>query len=243
MNNSAHLPGRYDDPELLDRLAAAYVMGSMGRLPRRRFERLVRSRASAAQALTKWEHHGAALAAVVPPVQPSAAVWHGIERRTGLAASAPRRWVGWLRPTLGFACGLLLTVGVVRLQPDWIVPADLPPQAVLPASYVGLLTDGAGRPAALASSRRRGADLSVKLLQPLAVPAGQVAVLWALHKDRPPFRLGALQAAPKQMLKMPDTSEALLSEVDELGVSFEPSADAARPSSAFVLRGHCVKLW
>ena len=243
MNGAEHPAGRYGNPELLDRLAAAYVVGTLGRLPRRRFERLVRSREPAAHALKKWENHGAALAAVVLPVQPSSAVWRGIERRTGLAAPAPRRWVGWLRPALGFACGLLMTVGVVRLQPDWIVPADLPPQAVLPASYVGLLTDGAGRPAALASSRRRGADLSVKLLQPLAVPAGQVAVLWALPEDRPPFRLGALQAAPKQMLKMPDTSEALLSEVDELGVSFEPSADAARPSSAFVLRGHCVKLW
>jgi hypothetical protein len=45
------------------------------------------------------------------------------------------------------------------------------------------------------------------------------------------------------MLKMSDTSEALLSEVDELGVSFEPSADSAGPSAGFVLRGHCVKLW
>lgn len=243
MSGPVSSPDRYDDPELLDRLAAAYVVGTLGRLPRRRFERLVRSRALAAQALTKWENHGAALAAVVPPVQPSAAVWHGIERRTGLAASAPRRWVGWLRPALGFACGLLLTVGAVRLQPDWIVPAELPPQAVLPASYVGLLTDGAGRPVALASSRRRGVDLSVKLLQPLAVPAGRVAVLWALPRDGAPFRLGALQAAPKQILKLSGTSEALLSEVDELGVSFEASVDAARPSSAFVLRGHCVKLW
>ena len=243
MSGPVNTPGRYDDPELLDRLAAAYVVGTLGRLPRRRFERLVRSRAPAAQALTKWESHGAALAAVVPPVQPSPAVWRGIERRTGFAASRSRRPAGWRRLALGFACGLLLTVGVARLQPDWIVPANLPPQAVLPASYVGLLTDADGRPAALASSRRRGADLSVKLLQPLALPAGQVAVLWALPKDRPPFRLGALQAAPKQMLKMPDTSEALLSEVDELGVSFEPSADATGPSAGFVLRGHCVKLW
>lgn len=243
MSGPVNTPGRYDDPELLDRLAAAYVVGTLGRLPRRRFERLVRSRAPAAQALTKWESHGAALAAVVPPVQPSPAVWRGIERRTGFAASQSRPPAGWRRLALGFACGLLLTVGVARLQPDWIVPANLPPQAVLPASYVGLLTDADGRPAALASSRRRGVDLSVKLLQPLAVPAGQVAVLWALPKDRPPFRLGALQAAPKQMLKMPDTSEALLSEVDELSVSFEPSADATGPSAGVVLRGHCVKLW
>lgn len=243
MNGAEHPAGRYGNPELLDRLAAAYVLGTLGRLPRRRFERLVRSRESAARALKKWENRGAALAAVVPPVEPSSAVWRGIERRTGLGAPASRRWAGWLRPALGFACGLLLTVGVVRLQPDWIVSANLPPQAVLPASYVGLLTDAEGRPAALASSRRRGVDLSVKLLQPLAVPAGQVAVLWALPKGRAPFRLGALQAAPKQMLKMSDSSEALLSEVDELGVSFEPSADSPRPSAAFVLRGHCVKLW
>ncbi|MBL8466636.1 anti-sigma factor [Methyloversatilis discipulorum] len=239
---------KYDHPELLDRLAAAYVFGTLGRLPRRRFERLVRSSEAAARALRTWEMHGAALAAAVPPVQPSPAVWSEIERRTGGAPRVrpvtQRRWRDWLRPALGFAFGLLVAVGVVREQPQWVLPSDLPEHAVLPASYVGLLLDAAGKPAALASSRRHGVELSVKLLQPLVVPQGAQAVLWALPKDAAPFRLGVLRADAKQVITMAGTSEALLSAVGELAVSIEPvGATAPQPSGDFLLRGHCVKLW
>lgn len=239
---------KYDHPELLDRLAAAYVFGTLGRLPRRRFERLVRSSEAAARALRTWEMHGAALAAAVPPVQPSLAVWAEIERRTGGAPRvrpvAQRRWRDWLRPALAFAFGLLVAVGVVREQPQWVLPSDLPEHAVLPASYVGLMLDAAGKPAALASSRRHGMELSVKLLQPLLVPDGAEAVLWALPKEGAPFRLGVLRTDAKQVITMAGTSEALLATVGELAVSIEPvGAAAAQPSGDFLLRGHCVKLW
>lgn len=239
---------KYDaHPELLDRLACAYVFGTLGRLPRRRFARLAGSSEAAARALRTWEAHSAALAAAVPPVQPSPAVWAEIERRTfGTTGfdSSRRRWTDWLRPVLGFALGLLLTVGVVRQQPDWVLPSDLPAQAVLPASYIGLLLDASGKPAALASSRRHGVELSVKFLQTPVVPAGHEAVLWALPQDGAPFRLGTLRAGAKQVLTMPGTSEALLAKVSELALSLEPAGEtAARPTGVFVLRGHCVKLW
>ncbi len=239
---------KYNSPELLDRLAAAYVFGSLGRLARRRFERLARDSSDAARALQRWEAHSAALATAVPPVQPAPAVWAEIERRTGGAArvrTAPgRRGMNWLRPAFGFALGLVLTVGVVRLQPDLVVPSDVPPQAVLPASYVGLLLDAAGKPAALVSSRRHGVELSVKLLQPLALPAGSEAVLWALAKDMPPLRLGVLRSDAKQTLSMSATSETLLSKVTELAVSVAPAGTAGAPTPGdFMLRGHCVKLW
>lgn len=239
---------RYDRPELLDRLAAAYVFGTLGRLARRRFERLAGSSEAAARALRTWEMHGSALAAVVPPVQPSPAVWAEIERRTGGAPrvrAQPRsRWTAWMRPALGFAFGLLVAVGVVREQPDWVLPSNLPEHAVLPASYVGLMLDASGRPAALASSRRHGVELSVKLLQPLTVPPDREATLWALPKDGAPFRLGALRADAKQLITLSGTSETLLADVVELAVSIEPAGPAAaQPSGDFVLRGHCVKLW
>lgn len=240
---------KYDRPELLDHLASAYVFGTMGRLARRRFERLVRSSPLAASALRTWEMHGAALATSVPPVQPSPAVWAEIERRTGLAprvAAVPRRpWLDWLRPGLGFALGLLVAVGVMHQQPDGVSPPEkLPEHAVLPASYVGLMLDSSGRPATLASSRRHGVELSIKWLQPLAVPAGRDAVLWALPKEGAPFRIGTVSADAKQVITMRDTSEKLLAQVAELAVSLEPAGTSAdQPSGDFLLRGHCVKLW
>lgn len=236
---------RYDDPELLDRLAAAYVFGVLARLPRRRFQRMVRVSAAAAAALHRWETHATSLAAVVPPVQPSPHVWAQIERRTGVAprrVSWRQRWLDWLRPALGFAAGLLLAVGIVRLQPEWVLPPVPSAQTGLPASYVGVLVDASARPAVLASSLRHGRELSVKFLRPLDVPPGRVAVLWALPRQGAAFRLATLGVQAKQVVVMAGTSETLLAQVAELAVSFE-SAAAERPSSDYVLRGHCVKLW
>ncbi len=236
----------YDSVELLDRLAANYVFGTPGSRARRRFERLVRSNVAAAQALQAWEARSAALSAVIPPVSPPPGVWARIEQRIGGPApqAASRRWANWLRPALGFVFGLIATVGLVRWQPQWVLPSDLPPKAVLPASYVGLLLDASGRPAALASSLKHGAQISVKLLQPLALPAGKVAVLWALPDQAPPFVLTRLGGDTKQLLAMPGSSEALLASVSELAVSIEDAAGTpASPAAPFLLRGHCVKLW
>lgn len=235
---------RYDDPELLDRLAAACVFGTLSPRARRRFLRLTRRSDAAARALHVWEAHSARLAAVVPPVQPAPRVWQEIERRTG-GGRATRGWRAWLRPALGFALGVLITVSIVGLLPERGPAPDLPAHSVLPASYVGLLLDRDGRPAALASSRRHGRDLGVKFLHAPVLSGGQVVVLWALPKQGQPFRLGTLQPQAKQLITLADTSEKLLADVAELAVSIEAAgsppevADPAR----FVLRGHCVKLW
>src|SRR2546427_8587158 len=53
----------------------------------------------------------------------------------------------------------------------------VPESDVLPQSYVGLLIDAAGKPTVLASSKRHGRLMTVKLLQPVAIPVGSVAQL------------------------------------------------------------------
>lgn len=68
----------------------------------------------------------------------------------------------------------------------------------------------------------------MKLLQPLVVPEGAEAVLWALPKDGAPFRLGVLRTDAKQVITMAGTSEALLAAVGELAVSIEPVGAARR---------------
>ena len=133
---------------------------------------------------------------------------------------------------------------MLRLQPGLI---GMEPRAdALPQSYVGLLTDAAGKATVLASSRRQGKVLTVKLLQPVAVPAGRVAQLWALPKDgSAAFPVGVVPGSGAATIALADTSEKLFFNVARLAVSLEPAparlGDA--PSSEFVLSGHCVKLW
>ncbi len=241
-------------PERLDRLAREYALGTLAGGARRRFERVLRQSPAAALAVGIWQERLATLSGSVPAMQPRAAVWQGLEQRLFTPAGAPAparnppwRWLAGLfsARTLGSAlAGVFLCVLVLRLQPG-LIGAE-PQQEALPASYVGLLTDAAGKPTVLASSRRHGRQLTVKLLQPLAVPSDKVAQLWALPRDGgAPFPVGTLPAQGSGTLALADSSEKLFFAVSQLAVSFEaaPVLRGGAPSGAFVLSGHCVKLW
>lgn len=243
----------YLQPERLDRLAREYVLGTLSGRARRRFERVLAASPAAALAVGAWQERFAVLAASVPPMQPREAAWQGLERRLfPTAAAAPRvagfgAWLaGLLSPSSfgGVLAGVLLCVAVLRLQPG-LIGLQAPPEA-LPQSYVGLLSDGAGRPTVLASSLRHGRQLSVKLLQPVSVPAGRVAQLWALPRDgSAPFAVGVVPDHGSATLALADSSEQLFFNVTRLAVSLEaaPAAAGAAPSMPFVLIGPCVKLW
>jgi anti-sigma-K factor RskA len=242
-------------PERLEALARDYALGTMTGGARRRFERVLRDHAAARGAVMQWSERLTHLAQSVPARQPSDAVWRGLEQRLfPTTARAPAKvpwWKSWLptRQLLGGAlAGLLVAVVLVRQQPEW---AGLEAyRDDLPASYVGLLsaTPG-GPPAVLASSRRQGRQLTVKMLQPITVPEGRVAQLWALPKDGAPFPVAVVPAGVAQgksvSLALSDTSEKLFFTVPRLGISLEaaPAKPGDAPSGDFVLAGPCVKLW
>jgi anti-sigma-K factor RskA len=238
-------------PERLDRLAREYALGTLAGPARRRFERLLRNAPAAARAVGAWQERLGGLAGTVPPMQPRDSVWRAIDQR--LFASprvAPRGPLQWLQGVLpvralgGVLAGALLCVGLLRFQPGLI---GLEPQSdTLPQSYVGLLTDSAGRPTVLASSKRHGTVMTVKLLQPVAIPAGSVAQLWALPKDgSAAFPVGVVPGNGTATVALADTSEKLFFNVSQLAVSIEaaPAKAGGKPSGDFVLSGHCVKLW
>ncbi|MCW5664823.1 MAG: anti-sigma factor [Piscinibacter sp.] len=238
-------------PELLDRLAREYALGTLHGGARRRFERVLQGSPAARMALGTWQERLGQLAASLPPLEPREQVWQGLEQRLFPAAAAPAaaRRGGWLAALLsgrtlgGALAGVLLCVLLLRTQPGLI--GMEPASDGLPASYVGLLTDASGKPTVLASSRRHGRTLTVKMLQPVAVPAGRVAQLWALPKEGAPFPVGVVPASGSARVTLADSSEKLFFTVPRLAVSFEPApaAPGSAPSSEFVLTGNCVKLW
>lgn len=66
-------------PELLDRLAAAYALGSLRGGARRRLETLARRQPEIRQACLRWQHRLASLNELVPQIQPPPHVWQRIE--------------------------------------------------------------------------------------------------------------------------------------------------------------------
>jgi len=241
-------------PERLDRLAREYALGTLAGPARRRFERLLRQTPAAMRAVGAWQERLAGLASAVPAMQPGESVWRALEHRLFVssprAAPAPARPLQWLwgllsvRALGGALAGVFLCALLLRLQPGLI--GMEPQRDALPESYVGLLTDAEGKPTVLASSKRHGKRMTVKLLQPVVIPAGSVAQLWALPKDgSAAFPVGVVPGSGSATVDLADTSEKLFFNVSRLAVSIEaaPAKTGDAPSGAFILSGHCVKLW
>lgn len=228
-------------PERLERLAREYALGTLSGGARRRFERVLAQSPAAGRAVAAWQERLTVLSASLPPMAPRSAVWQGLEQRL---FAPSRKSGGWWRALGGVLAGVLLCSVLLRMQPGLI---GLEPQsAALPASYVGLLTDLEGKPAVLASSRRHGRQLTLKLLQTLTLPADRVAQLWALPSDgSAPFPIGVVPARGTTTLTLSDSSEKLFFKVSRLAVSLEAAAaqPGDKPTQPFVLSGHCVKLW
>jgi anti-sigma-K factor RskA len=229
-------------PERLDKLAREYALGTLAGGARRRFEQVLRQSPQAEQAVAAWQERYTVLAEGLPPMAPRPGVWQGLEERL-FPATAKRR-TGWWQLAGGVLAGVMLSSAVLRLEPGLI---GLESRAeALPASYVGLLTDAAGTPTVLASSRRHGRQLAVKLLKPLAIPSGRVAQLWAYPQDgSAPFPVGVLPPSGSASVLLADTSEKLFFKVSRLAVSYEnaPATTGQAPTGPLVLSGHCVKLW
>jgi hypothetical protein len=126
------------------------------------------------------------------------------------------------------------------------VPIDaiVQERGTLPQSYVGLLTDSTGAATILASSTRHGRTMSIKVLRPIEVPAGQgaPAVGAAARRRAVPARRRA--ARRQGQLRDARHVEKLLSNVPRLAVSIQDApAKAGDAPAGFILTGHCVKLW
>lgn len=256
---------RYTHPALLDHLASAYVLGTLGGGARRRFVRLLRDRSDLQLLVAQWEGRLGLLASSVPVQQPPQRVWAAIEARTrqrDVKEAAPQGgWMGalWrrhgvLQGLAGVVLGAVATVALVAAVPTWFVSSDqvaLRAGDKLPQAYVGLLTDAAGNGKVLVSSLRHGRTLTVKAIGPITLPATPATmadaapqlVLWAVPADGAPFALGTVPVTGSAVSALPDTSEKLLLKVSKLMVTLETSATPQVPSGVVLFTGNCAKLW
>ncbi|MBW8317461.1 MAG: RNA polymerase subunit sigma-70, partial [Hydrogenophaga sp.] len=112
-------------PELLDRLASAYALGTLRGGARRRFEALAREQAPVRAAALIWQSRVASMNELQAPVEPSPVVWtriHNLVRaeseqvamaaaRTAKVQPAPGGWLRSLALWRGTtAAGALATV-------------------------------------------------------------------------------------------------------------------------------------
>jgi anti-sigma-K factor RskA len=144
----------YADPDLFDRLAAEYALGTLRGPARRRFERLLSGDAHLRDSAENWELRVNLLGESAPAVAPPARVWEGIAERIGPAA-APKRdsLLNRLWASLGF----------------WRAASLLAPAAAALAVYVALQPPDAGQEQ-IAALNQRLAGIETKLASAESTP-------------------------------------------------------------------------
>lgn len=236
----------YERPELLDKLAGAYVLGTMAARARPRFARLLGQSTVAQRAVADWNNKLAPLFHAVAPVAPPDTVWNAIAARTrprreAAGLSWRERLLSWSRPALGFCVGAIFAIGAVNMNAHMFGMHHV--DHALPASYVGVLSDAQGRTVLSAGSHRRGNTMTLKLHQPLAIPPGLVARLWALPEQGAPVPIANVPASGKIMVTLDAPAEEVFAKVPRLALSYERDPAASAPTAPFVLSGPCVKFW
>lgn len=252
-------------PELVDRLAADYVAGTLRGGARRRMEQVAAHNPMVAAALADWATRLLPLFEEVDPLAPRPGLWrriasnlpvsnHPTARPAGPGQQAPRpgasgrsavgAWVGGiLAGVLGLGLTLTLTG---QLPAPWRAPAPQGQSTLLPDSYVGVLATADGKPGLIVSSLRRGRELEIKTLAPVEVPAGQTLVLWRIDAQGQVAAIGPVPKGKDKVYRVPLPTEAetLFFPAVALGLSLEAQgAQPSAPSGPYVYQGLCGKLW
>jgi anti-sigma-K factor RskA len=101
-----------DHPQIIDSLAAEYVLGTLRGPARRRFEKWRATNPLVQERCRFWEENLMQLAKGVRPIRPPPRVWEGIRARLHLTIREPRRRPGRM---LAIAASVLLVAGLSAL--------------------------------------------------------------------------------------------------------------------------------
>ena len=254
----------HQSPELLDRLAAEYSLGTLAGGARRRFEAVMKLHPPVARAVARWDTRLEPMGAQLPELDAGEALWSRIEQRVGgesaggrsggrtvvrTVVNTPSTW--WQRllspiPAGALAFGLMLGIGAPTI---WQVLQADGNETQLPQSYVGVLSTAEGKQGLVVSSLRRGKTVDFKTVQVVAVPPGSQLFLWTLDAKGVAQPVGVLPALVSSAggmvsLRLERTAEEVFARAVELAVTVEISgAQPAQPTFPYVYRGQCGKLW
>lgn len=244
---------RYDDPQLQEALAAAYVGGALQGLARRRFETLMRTRPDLRRRVEAWEDRLTPLADATPEVTPPARLWRNLQQRIAPNSAAPAQAGGGFWNNLAFwrpfgavaACLAVLLTGFASytLLDSWPEEEVAGAEQIAP-SYVAVLADDANQPVLVVTAFRGPWRLTVEPLRDLTPYQGKVFQVWAIEKGSGTTR-PLLQVSSGEVLRQPlgqegwdaiKTSESLAVTVEDAG------AAPAAPTGPVLFSGPCLNL-
>ncbi|WP_028601351.1 anti-sigma factor [Ottowia thiooxydans] len=232
----------HQNPELLDRLAASYALGTLRGPARRRFETIAREQAPVRAAALIWQSRMSSLNELQPSAQPAPVVWTRIDnlvradREQATQAEVRHRAIqaggsnegrgGWLR-SLSFwrvssAVGAAATVAavVVGLNVRQELDSEIATlQAAPQIQYVAVLADDKAAASMLVTFDAKNKKLILQRVGNYQESADRSLQLWALPPSGGPKSLGVL--SNDKLLRL-TAGESDVREVPTLAISLEP---------------------
>jgi anti-sigma-K factor RskA len=253
-------------PELLERLASSYALGTLRGPARRRFETMAREQPAVRAAALTWQGHLASINELQPSVEPAPAVWTRIdnlvqaEREQAAmlhARIAPPRpetgaWARWLRSLAvwraataiaAFATVVTITVGVGLRAELGTEVARLQKelQASPQVEYVAVLADQQSAASMLVTFDPKTSKLTLQRVGNYHEANDRSLQLWALPPTGGPQSLGVL--GQEQLVRL-TAGESAVREVPALAVSLEPKGgvpSATGPTGPVLFKGALIR--
>lgn len=207
---------RYRDQNLLDRLAAEYVLGTLHGRARRRFERVLVESHQARSAVWRWEQRLGPLAAASGSVQPSASVWKGVEKRIGAQQQrTPWHERLWLWRGLALAATAAAAAFAILLR---TAPAPGP-------QYVAVFSSEQAQPLWVVSADFERRRVSIRPVSAEPPAADKSYELWVLPAGgAAPRSMGLLPTGDAAVeTELPPAVQSVLSDAQGLAISLEPA--------------------
>jgi anti-sigma-K factor RskA len=233
----------YRNPELRDRLAAEFVLGTLVGPARARFQSLLRYDPGLRDTVARWEARLGPLVHAGTDIAPPERVWRGLQRRIQRRERRPRWWGSlalWrFVAGTGAAFALILAV-VIATMPQ--------PEATM--STVAVLSDEAGNPAMVVAwppmQAMHDPHVRVKIMQehPAMAPSTSWE-LWVLPGGKAvPVSLGLVTLDRVQVVKLPPAVAAKMQGAWGMALSVEPAGGSptGAPTGPVIFKGQCVRI-
>ncbi len=226
---------RYQNPEVYERLAAAYVVGSLKGHARRRFRQLAHQRSYLQQAIDDWERRLSPLAERLPEVQPPQRVWQEIQTAIGprenirsVTDKTPQGFWRSLALWRGSAfAGMALAAALLVYQ---LVPLSQQ-DGVATAAFVAVLESQSSEPMVMATAYQPTRELKLVVMDEGVTPRNQRVALWCvMETGRKYMPMGELQHAKETTFKLSKKEWRMLKKTKGLAISMEPM-DAPPPET------------
>lgn len=217
----------YNNADLIDRLAAEYVVGTLHGAARRRFEGVLAGHIPLRHAVQQWEQRLFWLSMRLAPIQPPPNVWAHIERRIApaktivpVAPGSSRLW----QALAASAAAIAVVLGTLLLTrvPEVQVQVKIERQAV-EAEHTAILAD-ATAPIWVLNAFPQSGEVRVQAVRSVDLADNQSFQLWMLpDSGAPPVSLGLLPRTGAAVLKVSAEQLSTLTASSKVAVSIEPA--------------------